>query len=260
MTVSPSNVFGSSGGCPGCVSDASAGPVAAHDGRARGRHRAMVRVDLLAPLVPLGLHLGLRGRQLGVRVPFELEDFFDRLDVGVLVLDLGLQELGFVGAGLVLGLEQRLEGRAASRRSSLMLVMEKLSTEPCSRGSSSTADMRAVVALSAGLGRAEELRQELLLRRPRAGGGGHDNRRGRRSDATLVLVLTIAGPPGTSAGTCSIRRLSAEPPRDFLSLLDQRHRHDLVVAVEVHQSHALRGAAHRADLVGRASAGSCPAR
>ena len=48
-----------------------------------------MRGDAFAPLVPLVLGLLLRRRELGVGfVCFDLQDFLDRLDVGVLILDL----------------------------------------------------------------------------------------------------------------------------------------------------------------------------
>ena len=106
--------------------------------------------DTFTPLVPFFLGFLLRGVQLRVRGGFELQDLFDRLDVGVLIFDLRLEERLLFFRGLGLGFKQRLE-RQRRARSGLTLSIEKSSTEPCVRGSIVTADIRPTVVLSRAL-------------------------------------------------------------------------------------------------------------
>ena len=79
LIVSPSNAFASSFGWPGWVSDASATLVACLIAAVAPAVVRRMFGNAFTPLVPLGLHLRLRRRELRRRVRFELQDLFNRL-------------------------------------------------------------------------------------------------------------------------------------------------------------------------------------
>ena len=159
----------------------------------------------------------------------------------------------------VLGLEQRLDAKRAPR-SWPTLVMSKLSTLPCSRGSNVTADIMASVVLS----RARAARKNCVRNCCSAAASTR-----RRAAAAAASERSVdAGSRTRHLGLlacCDTRRerraryvwrgsstaVAALRPSRSSSFSTSGDRDDLVLAVEIDQPHALRGAADGADVVGR---------
>ena len=128
---------------------------------------------------------------------------------------------------------------------------------PCSRGSISTADMRPTVVLS----RPRAARKNCV--RNCCSGGREQlmtkkrdrNEQERCCDRRSQCEASRRVHPDFSCRRWRfVRRRCRIAVRRIILCnrrFDQRDRHDLVLALEIHQPHALRGAADGANLVGR---------
>ena len=199
-TSSPSNLSASNAGWPGWRQR--------RFGRAGRRASSplvaavtafWMRRGVVAPLVPFGLHLLLRRRELARPGRARASTIvFEGRQVGVLVLDLAAcVNSSCVGVALRSASISALKSSGV-RRSSLTLVISKLGDLALlARVELDRRHHRQRVVV-AGAGGAEELGQELLLRRPRTGDDQQRERaqaRGRSARLARTLVGAIPIPP-----------------------------------------------------------------
>ena len=175
--------------------------------------------DAFTPLVPFRFRLLQRRRQLRVRLRLELQHLFDRLDVGVLILDLRGEERLLFLAGLRFGLEQRLE-----RQRRALLVADAGDLEIIHRALRPRIDLHRRHAAHRGVvppaGGAEELRQKLLLGRTRATDHHHGCGNEQKSSSGLSHSSSSGGLEDPPLRTRSLTALRAA----FLTACRPRRR------------------------------------